>query len=51
MMTCVDHEKFLTLQRLEQIFAELDVDKNHMISLQELDAFLGRSEHLNKESL
>lgn len=28
MMVCVNQEKFLTQQRLESIFRELDVDKN-----------------------
>ena len=37
MMVCVNQEKFLTQQRLEQIFQELDIDKNHRISLDELN--------------
>jgi len=51
MMVCVNQEKFLTQQRLEQIFRELDVDKNQQISLEELNQFLGRSEHLDKDQL
>ena len=50
-MTCVDKEKFLTHQKLESIFNELDVDKNHKVSLDELNQFLGNSEHLDKEAL
>lgn len=41
MMVAVNQEKFLTQQRLEQIFRELDVDKNQRISLEELNTFLG----------
>jgi len=51
MMVCVNQEKFLTQQRLEQVFQELDVDKNHRISLDELNIFLGQSEHMDKEQL
>ena len=28
MMVCVNQEKFLTQQRLESIFREIDIDKN-----------------------
>ena len=28
MMTCVNREKFLTMEKLEAVFNELDVDKN-----------------------
>lgn len=41
MMTCVNREKFLTMERLEAVFNELDVDKNQMVSLDELNQFLG----------
>ena len=51
MMVCVNQEKFLTQQRLEQIFQELDIDKNHRISLDELNQFLGQSPHMDKEQL
>jgi len=51
MMVCVNQEKFLTHQRLESIFRELDVDKNQMISLEELNMFLGKSEHMDKDQL
>ena len=51
MMTCVNQEKFLTIQRLESIFHEIDLDKNHRISLEELNQFLGTSKHLDKKDL
>ena len=51
MMTCVNREKFLTMERLEAVFNELDVDKNQRISLDELNQFLGSSEHMDKEAL
>ena len=51
MLTTVNHEKFLTIQRLESIFNEIDLDKNHRISLEELSTFLGNSPHLDKKSL
>ena len=51
MMTCVNQEKFLTIQRLESIFHEIDLDKNHRISLDELNQFLGTSKHLDKKDL
>ena len=51
MMTCVNNEKFLTIQRLESIFNEIDVDKNQRLSLDELNQFLGSSKHLDKEEL
>ena len=41
MMVCVNQEKFLTQQRLESIFREIDLDKNQRVSLEELNAFLG----------
>lgn len=50
-MTCVDREKFLTLEKLEAIFGELDVDGSHTISLEELSQFLGNSDHVDKEAL
>jgi len=51
MMVTVNQEKFLTQQRLESIFQELDIDKNQRVSLEELNAFLGHSEHLDKQQL
>ena len=51
MMTCVNNEKFLTIQRLESIFNEIDIDKNQRVSLEELNTFLGSSKHLDKEAL
>lgn len=51
MLTCVNREKFLTIEKLEAIFNELDVDGNHQVSLDELTAFLGQSEHMDKEAL
>ena len=51
MMTSVNQEKFLTIQRLESIFNEIDIDKNHRVSLDELNQFLGNSEHLDKDEL
>ena len=51
MMTCVNREKFLTMERLEAVFNELDVDKNQKISLSELNQFLGASEHMDKQAL
>ena len=51
MMVSVNQEKFLTHQRLESIFQELDLDGNHRISMDELNQFLGRSEHLDKDQL
>ena len=51
MLTCVNREKFLTMERLEAVFNELDIDKNHHISLNELNQFLGSSEHMDKEAL
>ena len=51
MMVCVNQEKFLTQQRLESIFREIDLDKNQRVSLEELNAFLGQSEHLDKQQL
>ena len=51
MLTCIDREKFMTLERLEAIFNELDVDGNHEISLEELNQFLGASDHVDKDML
>lgn len=51
MMVCVNQEKFLTQQRLESIFREIDLDKNQRVSLEELNAFLGQSEHMDKQQL
>jgi len=50
-LTSVDKQKFLTLTRLEAIFNELDVDGNQMLSLDEINHFLGQSPHMDKESL
>ena len=49
MMVSVNQEKFLTQQRLEAVFREIDVDKNHRVSMEELNSFLGQSEHMDKE--
>ena len=49
MMVCVNQEKFTTHQNLERVFQELDVDKNEHISLDELNQFLGQSDHVDKE--
>lgn len=43
-LTCVDREKFMTLERLEALFNELDVDGNHMISFEEIKLFLGSAD-------
>lgn len=51
LMTSVNREKFLTMEKLENIFSEIDVDGNHMLSFEELNSFLGRSEHLPTEEL
>ena len=51
MLTCVNTEKFQTVTKLEAVFNELDIDKNNMISLNELNQFLGSSEHMDKEVL
>ena len=51
MMTCVNTEKFQTHAKLESIFNEMDVDHNHRISLNELNQFLGSSEHMDKGAL
>ena len=47
-MTCVDREKFMTMGKLEAIFGELDIDGNNMISLDELNQFLGNSAVVDK---
>ena len=49
MMVSVNQEKFLTQQRLENVFREIDVDKNQRVSMEELNSFLGQSEHMDKE--
>lgn len=51
MLTAVNQEKFLTIQRLESIFSEIDIDKNQRLSLEELNTYLGSSSHLDKEAL
>ena len=51
MMVTVNQEKFLTVQRLESVFRELDVDRNQRVSLEELNVFLGQSPHLDKDLL
>jgi len=51
MMTAVDREKFLTIERLEALFNEMDVDGNNKVSLEELNYFLGQSEHMDHEAL
>ena len=40
-LTCVDRDKFLSMDKLEAVFSELDVDGNNMISFEEIKAFLG----------
>jgi Ca2+-binding EF-hand superfamily protein len=47
MMTAVSREKFLTMERLESLFNEMDVDKNNRVSLDELNYFLGQSDHMD----
>jgi Ca2+-binding EF-hand superfamily protein len=47
MMTAVNREKFLTIERLEALFNEMDVDHNNKVSLEELNYFLGQSEHMD----
>ena len=47
MMVSVNQEKFLTQQRLEAVFREIDVDKNQRVSMEELNSFLGQSEHMD----
>ena len=51
MMVTVNQEKFLTVQKLESVFRELDVDRNQRISLEELNVFLGQSPHVDKDLL
>lgn len=52
MMTAVNREKFLTIERLEALFNEMDIDGNNMVSLEELKYFLGQSEAMmENESL
>lgn len=51
MMTAVNREKFLTIERLEALFNEMDVDNNNKVSLEELNYFLGQSEHMDQEAL
>ena len=51
MLTCVNTETLQTHAKLEAVFNELDIDKNHRISLDELNQFLGSSEHMDKEAL
>ncbi len=46
MMTSVNREKFLTMEKLEGIFNEIDIDHNHMLTFDELNSFFGRSESL-----
>jgi Ca2+-binding EF-hand superfamily protein len=51
-MTCVDREKFMTLEKLEALFSELDTDGNHMISFEEIKQILGNAdERISVEAL
>lgn len=50
-MTSVNRQKFLTMEKLENIFNEIDADGNNMLSFEELNSFLGRSEALPREEL
>jgi len=50
-MTAVNREKFLSIEKLETIFQEIDVDGNNMLSFEEFNKFLGRSKHLPTEEL
>lgn len=50
MATAVNREKFLTIDKLEGIFSELDADGNKMISLAELNVLLMAGENTDKET-
>lgn len=43
MMTAVNREKFLTHERIEAVFNEIDIDHNNAVSLDELMTFLNTS--------
>jgi len=43
MMTAVNREKFLTQERIEAVFNEIDLDGNNAVSLDELMSFLNTS--------
>lgn len=43
MMTAVNREKFLTHERIEAVFNEIDIDNNNAVSLEELMTFLNTS--------
>lgn len=43
MMTAVNREKFLTHERIEAVFNEIDLDGNNAVSLEELMTFLNTS--------
>ena len=51
MMTSVNREKFLAMEKLEGIFNEIDIDHNHMLTFDELNSFFGRSESLPQDAL
>lgn len=43
-MTTVDRAKFITMDKLEALFAELDIDGNQKISFEEIKQMFGASE-------
>ena len=51
MLTAVNREKFLTIERLEALFNEMDIDGNNAVSLEELKYFLGQSENMDTQAL
>lgn len=51
MMTSVNRDKFLAMEKLEGIFNEIDIDHNHMLTFDELNSFFGRSESLPQDAL
>jgi Ca2+-binding EF-hand superfamily protein len=51
-MTCVDRAKFMTLEKVEALFSELDTDGNQMISFDEIKQILGQAdERISLEAL
>jgi calcium-dependent protein kinase len=50
MMTALNRDKFLSSEKLEGIFSELDADGNNMISLDELNVILGASEETDSQT-
>lgn len=47
MMTAVNREKFLTHERIEAVFNEIDINHNNAVSLEELMSFLNSSQQLD----